>query len=365
MHGKAVEAWLATGRDVLKAAREIRRYGDPLFDAMLEDFVRLGDGTDALICSLVALASWQVAARRRIPCFAALLQPVTPTRDFPAIGLPAGLRLGGAFNIATHRMARQMFWLPFRRRMNRWRQERLGLPPLPVRGPFELMSRYPVHTLYGFSEHVVRRPRDWSEHTHVTGYWFLDAPTDWTPPPALEDFLAAGDPPVYIGFGSMTPRHAERLTAIALEALDRTGQRGILLGGWGGFGEGALPSSVLRVEDVPHSWLFPRMRAVVGHGGAGTTAASLRAGVPTVVLPLFGDQLYWANRVYRLGVGPRPIRRARLTGARLAHRINTAVEDSRMRARASELGALIRAEDGVAMAVEIIAATLKAGRDSR
>ena len=118
-------------------------------------------------------------------------------------------------------------------------------------------------------------------------------------------FLAAGPPPVYVGFGSMTPDRAEPLTAVALEALARTGQRGVLLSGWGSFGAGKLPPTVIAVRDVPHEWLLPQMRAVVHHGGAGTTGAALRAGVPSIVLPLGFDQPYWAARVTALGVGPR------------------------------------------------------------
>ena len=148
---------------------------------------------------------------------------------------------------------------------------------------------------------VVDRPADWPSSVHVTGYWTLPLERDWRPPPALERFLDAGPPPVYIGFGSMTPHRAERLTAVMLEALALSEQRGILLSGWGELGSGTLPDTAFAVRDVPHEWLFPRMRAIVHHGGAGTTGAALRAGVPSVVTPLGFDQLV-------LG---RPRRRAR------------------------------------------------------
>jgi sterol 3beta-glucosyltransferase len=188
----------------------------------------------------------------------------------------------------------------------------------------------------------------------VTGYWFLDPAEDWMPAPALVDFLAAGPPPVYVGFGSMSSRKPEETTALILGALARTGQRGIIHAGWGGMQRADLPDSVLMIDGVPFSWLFPRVAVVVHHGGAGTTSAGLRAGVPAVVVPFFGDQPYWGQRVADLGVGPAPIPRKKLTAERLAQAIQVAVTDHAMRQRAAELGTKIRAEDGVACAVAVV-----------
>ena len=174
-------------------------------------------------------------------------------------------------------------WQPFAGPGNRWRRDVLGLPPLRL-GPFGRIHRE-VPILYGYSPTVLPRPDDWPHQHQVTGYWFLDRPGDWGPPPALVDFLADGPAPVYVGFGSMAPADAERLTAVALEALARTDQRAVLLAGWAGLGRAASSDRVLVVDSIPHDWLFPRMSALVHHGGAGTTASGLRAGVPAVVVP--------------------------------------------------------------------------------
>jgi sterol 3beta-glucosyltransferase len=152
----------------------------------------------------------------------------------------------------------------------------------------------------------------------------------------------------------MTPTNAARLTATALEALERAGQRGVLLRGWGALGEGDLPPWALAVDDVPHEWLFPRMAAVVHHGGAGTTGAGLRAGVPSVLTPLGFDQPFWGRRVAALGVGPEPVSRRTLTVDRLAAAIDRAVTDEAMRERAARLGERIREEDGVTRAAEAV-----------
>jgi sterol 3beta-glucosyltransferase len=167
-------------------------------------------------------------------------------------------------------------------------------------------------------------------------------------------FLQNGSKPIYIGFGSMGSRKPEETADLVLRALAQTQQRAILLSGWGGLSRSNLPDSVFMVNSIPHAWLFPRMAAVVHHGGAGTTAASLRAGVPSIVIPFFGDQPFWGQRVAALGVGPTPIPRQKLTSEKLAKAIEQALTDQTMRQRAANLGAQIRAEDGIANAVAAV-----------
>jgi sterol 3beta-glucosyltransferase len=170
----------------------------------------------------------------------------------------------------------------------------------------------------------------------------------------LEAFLEVGDPPVYIGFGSMAGRKPERLAGIVLEALARSGQRGVLLTGWGGLQTDSTPEHLFVLEAAPHSWLFPRMAAAVHHGGAGTTAEGLRAGVPSIIIPFVLDQPFWGARIKALGLGPEPIPQKKLTAVRLADAIGIAVSDSTMRERAAAYGAAVRAEAGTGNAVNII-----------
>jgi sterol 3beta-glucosyltransferase len=211
--------------------------------------------------------------------------------------------------------------------------------------------------LHSFSPILFSRPPDWGEDIHITGYWFLDHPPDWQPPAGLVDFLKSGPPPVYVGFGSLPHRNPQQTAQIVLEALQQSEQRGVIATGWGGLNGSDLshpPGDVFMLESIPHDWLFPRMAAVVHHGGSGTTGAGLRAGVPSVIVPHTGDQPLWAQRVAELGVGPRPIPRRQLTAKRLAAAIARAVTDKDMRARAAALGERIRAEDGIAHAMEVI-----------
>jgi UDP:flavonoid glycosyltransferase YjiC (YdhE family) len=362
LRSRAAERWLATGRNrnVVGFVRELRAIAPALVESSLADYWRAAQGSDAIIYSVVGIASLHVAERLGVPAFAAFLQPMTRTREFPTIGFPQYVRLGAAFNLATHQAAEQALWQPFRRSVAAWRRDTLGLGAGAAVAPHRQMAALAVPTLYGFSPHVVPRPADWGPGVHLTGYWFLDRPAGYEPPAALRDFLAGGPPPVYLGFGSMTPQGAGAMTGTILAALERAGRRGVLLKGWGSLGAGELPPWAIAVDDVPHEWLFPRMAAVVHHGGAGTTAAGLRAGVPSLVVPLGFDQPYWGWRVAQLGVGPRPIARKRLTVDRLARAITEATADEAMQDRAARLGALVRAEDGVGRVVRIVEESLAA-----
>jgi len=283
--------------------------------------------------------------------------PFSPTAAYPSFLVPKPPAwFGGRLNRLSYHLARQMMWQAFRPADGLARRQALGLPQAPFWGPFDADCVRDMPVLYGYSPSVIPPPPDWGAHVHVTGYWFLDPADDWTPPPALAEFLESSPRPVYVGFGSMSNRKPEETADLILAALARTRQRAIILAGWGGLRRVAAPDSVFMLDAAPFSWLFPRVAAVVHHGGAGTTAAGLRAGAASVVIPFFGDQPYWGQRVAELGVGPAPIPRQRLTVARLAQALEEAVGNSQMRQRAAELGARIRAEDGIAAAVAVIEA---------
>ncbi|MGQ0602925.1 MAG: glycosyltransferase [Anaerolineales bacterium] len=293
---------------------------------------------------------------RGIPAAFAIPVPFASTRAFPSffLGLPR-FSLGPGYNRFTHGLMHRALWSLIGTPIKNPLRKKLGLRAMSSFGEMLAESRRAtVPFLYSFSAHVIPRPNDWDEHHHITGYWFIDVPPDWRPPLELMQFLESGPPPIYIGFGSMTHEDPERQTRLALRALELSGQRGVLLTGWGGLTRQAIPPNVFVVDDVPHAWLFPRMAAVVHHGGAGTTGEGLRAGVPNIITPFIGDQASWGERVFQLGVGPRAPGIRQLTAEKLAEAIRVAVNDSAMRARATALGAQIRAENGVAQAVEII-----------
>ena len=314
---------------------------------------RLLAGSDLILTGLSGMTGvFAVAEMLKIPVMQTFVFPFTPTQEFPS-PLTPGLAFGRQLNRLSFHATQQIFWQSFKMTDITTRKT-LGLEKGSFWGPFRALAMKRVPALYGYSRHVLPRPKDWPEQHQVTGYWFLDAADDWRPPADLVEFLEAGEPPVYIGFGSMGGRNPQEAGQIALAALERSGQRGVLASGWGGLQITRLPETVHLISSIPHSWLFPRMAAVVHHGGAGTTAAGLRAGVPSIVVPFMGDQPFWGQRVAALGVGPRPILRKKLTANDLAEAIGEAVSSARMRQRAAELGQKLRAEDGVAVAVALI-----------
>lgn len=277
---------------------------------------------------------------------------VVPTAAYRFPVFPT-LPLGGWYNRATHRFIRAVTNRSLRGYVARFRAE-IGLPPLPSYDLTTTADGRAIPVLHGHSEAVLPRPADWPDSAHVTGYWFLPAAADWAPAAELTDFLERGAAPVYVGFGSMAGRDPDRLAAETVEALGRAGLRGILATGWGGLRPETLPDTVLSIEHAPHDWLFPKVAAVVHHGGAGTTAAALRAGKPSVVVPFFGDQPFWAARLHALGVAPKPIPPKRLRAGPLAAALARATGDRDMRARAAAIGQQIGSEDGVAKAVVLI-----------
>ncbi|RPI97301.1 MAG: glycosyltransferase [Chloroflexi bacterium] len=313
-------------------------------------------GSDLLLGGLGGIfVGLALSEKLGIPVVQAHLYPLTPTREFPSVLTPLPqARMTRWANDLSHRLSQQVMWQTFRAADSKARSQVLQIAPQPFLGPFAALERHKQLILYGYSPQVLPPPKDWDDFIHVTGYWLLEPPAGWEPAPALLDFLQSGPPPVYIGFGSMVNSKPKEITALVLEALARTGQRGVLSAGWGGLKKEDLPESVFMVGSTPHTWLFPKMAAVVHHGGAGTTAAGLWAGVPAVVTPFFGDQPFWARRVHALGVGPTPIPRRRLTVDRLAEAIGIAVSNERMRRSAAKLGERIRAENGIAYAVQVV-----------
>jgi sterol 3beta-glucosyltransferase len=336
----------------IKQIRAMRTMLGPVAMKMAEDLLDACKGTDALISlGVFAPLSRTIADIQGIPLVNVEPTPLLPTRAFPAPGWPVQRNLGGLHNRLSGYAMLQIIWQWYRPFVNSFRKQ-FDLPPYTPGKFYQILATTPL--LGAYSSKVIPHPSDWPESMLITGYWFPDSQEEWQPPAGLEAFLEAGDSPVYVGFGSMSGRHPERLASIVLEALRESGQRGVLLTGWGGMQAASVPENVFVIEAASHSWLFPRMAAVVHHGGAGTTAEGLRAGVPSVILPFMVDQPFWGSRVSELGVGPGPIPQKKLTVEKLAHAIDSAVSRKAIRQRAASLGEAIRAEDGVGEAVRRI-----------
>lgn len=347
------DEWRATAEKgnfltiVSKMQKEMKRQAQTLASSLPD----LLEGTDYMLTGVGGLGGgFSLAEKLNIPYIQAYVFPITPTTAY-ASPLTPNLPFGTVLNPFSFRVLRQMLWMSTRSADVETRRI-FSMKKSPLLAPFGKLEKQP--TIYGYSQHILPAPADWRSNHHVTGYWFLDESSDWTPPADFIDFMNAGEKPVYIGFGSMLNKNPEQVAEIVLDALEMSGQRGVISSGWGGISQSDLPETVHMISSMPHSWLFPRMKAVVHHGGAGTTAAGVRAGVPSIIVPFMGDQGFWGRKLADLGVGTQPIPRKQLTTNRLAHAIEQAVSDTIMQQKASELGAKIHNEDGIANAVNII-----------
>jgi UDP:flavonoid glycosyltransferase YjiC (YdhE family) len=313
--------------------------------AIVDAGLLIGVGSATLLAEALAQSS-------QIPFVQAQLQPLTPSRQLPPMLLaPRWPHMPGALSLAAYQLLRLAVWQVMRPAIDQRVRTPLGLLPYSWRGPYFNRRDGRDRILYGFSEQLVPRPTDWPGDASVTGYWFADVP-QWQPPEHLQNFLEAGTKPVYIGFGSMVSAAAESFTATVMAAVRQSGRRAILATGWGGLQASSQQRDehICFIQQAPHDWLLPRVSAAVHHGGAGTTAAAVRAGIPSVVVPFYGDQPFWAACLAQRGVAPPALRRRGLDAASLAQAIEAAHTPS-MQAQAAALGQRLRKENGLATAI--------------
>jgi sterol 3beta-glucosyltransferase len=310
--------------------------------------------TDLILNQLPGgLYGYDLAEKLSIPMVMAGVIPMIRTRYLPMVAFPPAPSWLPGYNALTFRIAEQLVWQFFRPTINRWRVKTLGLSPQTFLGPFSRMQKERTIVINGFSQHVVPPPPDWGPHIHLTGYWYAQ-PSDWQPPNSLIEFINDGEAPIFVGFGSMPIRNPAATLQTILEATLEAGVRLVLHRGWGGLETASLPDSVYSVGFTDYGWLFPRMAAVVHHGGAGTTAYALRAGVPNLIVPFLFDQFFWGRRIAEIGVGPKPIPFKKLKAGRLAQAFSTLQSQSDLKEAATGLGRRLREEDGIAHAVRIL-----------
>jgi len=343
-------------------------------DDMLATSWEACQGTDVLVESPSAMGGYHIAEALKIPYFRAFTMTWSRTRAYPHAFAVPERKMGGSYNYMSYVMFDQVFWRATSGQINRWRRNILHLPSTSL----DKMEPHRIPFLYNFSPMVVPPPLDWPEWIRVTGYWFLDdadvGAKKWTPAQELVDFIDSahnlGKKVVYIGFGSIVVSDPRAMTRCVIDAVVQSGVHAILSKGWSDrlqvktTGELAepeepLPKQIFPITSVPHDWLFQRIDAACHHGGAGTTGASLRAGIPTIIKPFFGDQFFWADRVEALGVGS-GVRKLTVDG--LADALRTATSDVKQIDRARLVGEQIRAENGPATAVEAIYRDLEYAR---
>jgi sterol 3beta-glucosyltransferase len=330
----------------------------PIAKAAFRAAERAARDADLVVHSFLMTDAGHTLARSRgVPDVSAQFFPIfLPASTFPAVGLP-DLPLGTLYRRASHALNTGIF-----RRGGRllYRILRVSARDLPGLAPWPFSGRDGGSTpiLFAYSPHILAKPPEWPSWAHVTGYWQLRPHAGWTPPEAVVRFLESGPAPVYFGPGSMHTENLRRLLRTVVASIRACGQRAFLGVSPDILDTDLIGKDVLAAQGLPHTWLFPRMRIILHHGGAGTTGAAAAAGVPSTAIPFSADQAFWASRIHRLGVGPAAPPARRLTRARLEAALQAALNDPTYARRARVLGDRLRSEDGVAAAIRVIQSQL-------
>ena len=336
------------GRKGLGAmAKALANIANANAEQWLRTTVEAGKGCDAVIISgLTAFVGLSAAEYLRVPAIGTGLIPLNPTAEFPSPFLPPGM-VPRWLNGASHHFVNYMLWRAFRKATNRARAKVCRLPARQ-----SMWTTHPM--LYGVSRGLLPKPADWPANAAICGQWLQPSPS-WLPPSDLCDFLQRGEPPMYVGFGSMVGFDRKRLMASVVSAVGR--RRALFYPGWSGVETAGLPDNFFVIGETPHDWLFPKTSLVIHHGGSGTSHSACRAGVPSVVVPFAGDQFFWADRLRNAGVATRVTSGKSVDAAALAHCIALA-ESEPVRLRARTLGKQMRTEDGLANAIDAIEAIM-------
>ncbi|KAK0736862.1 hypothetical protein B0T21DRAFT_330480 [Apiosordaria backusii] len=324
---------------------------------------------DAIIANPPSFAHIHCAEALGVPLHLMFTFPYTPTQAFPhpLASIKKSNVDAGYTNFMSYPLVEMMVWQGLGDLVNEFRVGTLGLDPVSTLWAPGATYRLHVPFTYLWSPGLVPKPGDWGEEIEVAGFVFLDLASSFSPPGELVKFLEGSDqgkgegeerqeekPVVYIGFGSIVVDDADRFTEMIFEAVELAGVRALVSKGWGGLGGDKLdvPEDVYMLDNTPHDWLFPRVKACVIHGGAGTTAIALKCGKPTMIVPFFGDQHFWGTMVGNAGAGPEAVPYKNLTAEKLAEGIKYCLTDKAREAAEKIAKDIEREGDGAENACE-------------
>jgi sterol 3beta-glucosyltransferase len=318
---------------------------------MVKDYYSACEGSELIIYHPGCTIGYFAAEKFGIPSILASPFPMHKTKEYLSVVMYGKSKSNTLTKKISYSMIQGMLWLASKDSVKGFWKKNFGKLPDDFGCPFERHTDKNHPAIISCSNHIFKRPTDWNENIHQLGYWFVEEPSEYKPSDELQSFLNAGDKPVYIGFGSMTSleKH-DGLAEIACEALIKSGRRGIICR----MGRPVnMPSSIIAIDSIPHSWLFQRVSAVCHHGGAGTSAAGFKAGVPSIIIPFSNDQFAWAHRAYDLGIGSKPIPKKELTSDKLAEAIQFALS-KKIVLSARSMGEKIATENGAIECAQII-----------
>ena len=343
---------LTLGSNFFQSIRSTQKFiqqARPLYRKMLQTAFEACKGSDLLIHGLPTLWGSHIAEGLHIPAVRALLQPLAPTNDFASALLPFRFSLRFA-NWLSHIMVTQLTYLSWRSEINYARRNLFQLGSAPyLDSSLRNFSEQPL-TLNGFSEQIVNRPKDWNEKQIITGYWRYSYGVEQQAVREIERQASRLHNLIAIGFGSPGTKGFSQTLSMLEQTLNLANAQAILTIPSKCHGE-IKSENIFPIDYVPHDWLYKHVKVAIHHGGAGTSSASLHAGIPTITLPLAIDQFFWGEQIYKIGVGPEPIPQRKLTAEKLAHAIQVALTDDTMKARAKSVSERLSRENGIQAAV--------------
>ena len=332
---------------------DVERALKDIAPVLLRDLMLSCEGADAMCCNFFGSLYYSIAEKYNIPCIQTHYFPMDSNSITPISSAP-GQRLGKAWNKFTYRLGYLLISILEKKYLTKWREENgMSQQKLRTTPAYHMLGDVPV--IYAMSPLVMPRPKEWNEHIRMSGFWWDDEKLDYQPPEDLVKFLENGEQPIYIGFGSMVSGNMNKTFATVIKAIRASKVRAVVNLGWGGEKLQLKSNSRIYFGDyIPHDWLFPRVKAVVHHGGAGTTSAGLRYGKPTLVVPFGGDQPFWGNRIHSIGCGPKPLPRQKMTVQRLSKALIDLTQHQSYAVAAEEVGQRMSHEHGTATAADII-----------
>lgn len=334
---------------VIKKIKKIIK--DSLFQQFEVLFPHL-QHVDGVIYHPAVFAAEHLIEALRLPSARVQFQPDIRSKYYACCIFPPKMPFQRLSNLASHFIAAQLFWLPVRGVVNEWRTERLGLTKLGVLSPRDYGPFWRIPKLIAVSQALVPSAPDWSKNVHVTGYLQLAKGQDWAPPEILKRFLQAGPAPLYIGFGSLTQRCDSQMSEVIVDTLKQFHHRVILCGPFAHIKKEQLPHNVLQIDAAPHDWLFPKVGAVVHHGGSGTTHAALLAGKPALVVPFVVDQFHWGEAIYKNGLGPKPLPASKLARKTFQKALEDLLLTQSYHVAAIDYSTKMKEENGVQQALQ-------------
>lgn len=350
------ESWLEEYNNPLNFINGLFNAMTPLMHDVLVDSYESSKNADLILSSEFGLFfAYNICEKLNIPLVQTYLKPINRTRAFFNALIPKSLPINNQYiNYCSHLIFEKLFWSYSKSTINDLRQNILGLPKVPRKGPFPILAENKVPVLYGYSPSIIPKPSDWGNHINITGYWFLKHNRNWKPDPSLLSYIDSGPPPIFFGLGSLDFGITKGIKNIIYEFGNNQPYRMIIQ-------SKSLDKSKINAnkiylcsEFVPHDWLFPKMSILIHHGGAGTTGQALSSGIPSIVLPFTADQPFWGDLIYKLGVGPKPVPIKKIDYKGLSNLIIFSINNQFFYDNANNIQKNIQHEKGINSAVKII-----------